>query len=330
MIKTNIDITPIKFDFSKNVELFDYIKGWSILFVILTHCWPRSFRSHILFCTWGQMAVPLFLLISTALFFRKSDVPSLSITINKLFKRVIKPYLYLELAVLIFSLLLGIHSLFSALSFLVYKGGFGPGSYYVPMFVIYSLILPFSFYLFNSTRKIVCFCILIIVISVISILFLPASLYRILPFRYLSLIPLGYIWAKKGICFSILTFLLSIVSFFFLLVFHYSTISFFPIFWTEQPWDYANWICYFWPAFFLPFIFRELMRRNFLNTNFLFECAGKRSLEIFLLQMTLFFWIRRLPFIVENIIVYTIVSLILSFLPIYIYDNFMSKQNHLK
>ena len=49
MIKTNIDITPIKFDFSKNVELFDYIKGWSILFVILTHCWPRSFRSHILF-----------------------------------------------------------------------------------------------------------------------------------------------------------------------------------------------------------------------------------------------------------------------------------------
>lgn len=325
MMKMNIDTTPIKFDFSKNVELFDYIKGWSILFVILTHCWPRSFRSHILFCTWGQMAVPLFLLISTALFFKKNEVPSLSITLSKLYKRVIKPYIYLELVVLIFSLLLGIHSFSSAISFLVYKGGFGPGSYYVPMFVIYSLMILFSFIFFNSTRNIVCFCVIIVVLSFLAILLLPVSLYRILPFRYLFLIPLGYMWAKKGICLSLFTLILSIVSFFFLLIFHYSTISFYPIFWTEQPWDYANWICYFWPAYFLPFIFRDLMRRIFLKTNLLFEWAGKRSFEIFLLQMTLFFWIRRLPLIVENLVVYTIVSLVLSFLPIYLYDIFFSK-----
>ena len=326
-MKIHSALSPIRFDFSKNVELFDYLKGWSIIFVILQHCWPRWLRSYILFCTWGQMAVPLFLLVSTALYFRKSDIPSLSMTLSKLYKRVIHPYLLLELAVFVLTLLFGIHSLHSALSDL-FLGGFGSGRYYVPMFVMYSLILSLSSIFFDSTLKTACFCLFTIVISVLAILFLPNDPYRILPCRYLFLIPLGYSWAKKGICLSIPTLLLSLVSLSFLLVFTYSDISFYPVFWTKHPWAYANWICYFWPAFILPFIFRFLMRKNLLNTNLFIEWVGKRSLEIFLLQMTLFFWIRRLPMITGNIVVYTIVSLGLSILPIYVYDKCLSKHSH--
>lgn len=323
-------ITPIKFDFSKNVELFDYIKGWSILFVILTHCWPRSIRSHILFCTWGQMAVPFFLLISTALFFRKREVPSLSITISKLYKRVIRPYIILETVVLILSILFGIYSFHSALSNLLLRGGYGPGGYYIPMFVIYSLILPLSSLFFDSTLKTICFCLITIIISILAILFLPDVPYRILPCRYLFLIPLGYSWAKNGINLSISAFFLSMVSFFFLIVFHYSNISFHPLFWTKQPWDYANWICYFWPAFFLPFIFRYMMRINVFNTNYFIEWAGKRSLEIFFLQMTFFYFNGRLHLISTNLVLYTIVFMVLSILPIYIYDKWFSKSYHNK
>lgn len=328
-MKIHFDLSPIRFDFSRNVELFDYIKGWSIIFVILQHCWPRWLRSHILFCTWGQMAVPLFLLTSTALYFRNRDVPSLSITISKLYKRVIRPYLFLELVVLVLSILFGIHSFHSALSDLIFRGGFGPGRYYVPMFVMYSFILPFSSIFFDSTLKTICFCLIAIVISVLAILFLHDDPYRILPCRYLFLIPLGYFGAKNEISLTLPTLLLSVVSLFFLLVFNYSDISFYPVFWTKQPWAYANWICYFWPAFFLPFIFRLLMRMNLFNTNLFIEWAGKRSLEIFLLQMTLFFCIRRLPTFTDNMVVYTFASLVLSLLPIYIYDKCLSKHKRL-
>lgn len=326
----SLDLSPIKFDFSNNVELFDYMKGWAIFLVILTHCLPRAIRSQILFCTWGQMAVPIFLLITTALFFRNGVPTKFTFNIKRVYKRVIKPYLYLELTVFVISILLGVESFQSASSIVIHKIGFGPGRYYVPMFIIFSLLLPLTRFFWNSRFKIACLSVIAIIISILAIIFLPDTTYRFLPdapyrylpCRYLFLIPLGYIWATKGIELTKLTFSLSIISFIFLLVFHYSHIEFYPLFWTEQPWDYANWICYFWPAFFLPFVFRHFMALNILNSNFFIKWLGKRSYEIYLSQMTVFYFIGKIQIIESHLAVYCILSVFLSIIPIYIFDNF--------
>ena len=319
-IMTKFDFSPIHFDFSKNVDLFDYIKGWSILFVILTHCWPRWFRSALLFNTWGQMAVPLFLLITSALYFRHGVPRSVRFNFRKLFERAIKPYLFLVAIVFVLSLIIRIQTFHSALSLLIHKGGFGPGSYYVPMFVIFSMILPLTNSFWHSrVKRCVLYC-LFIGLSVLSIAYVPEEIYRILPIRYLLLIPLGFIWAQYGIKLNYLTISLSLISFIFLLLFHYSSINFYPIFWTKEPWDYANWICYFWPAFFLPFVFRYLMALNLLHTNLFFQWLGKRSFEIFLTQMTVFYFIRQINFITSHLVLYCLLSLVLSILPIYLYE----------
>ena len=315
-----IDVTPIVFDFSKKVELLDYIKGWSILFVILTHCLSRPIRSHLLFCTWGQMAVPLFLLVSTTLFYRYGRPTEINFHIEKLWARIIRPYCIFLLVMVICTLCLGTENIHSVLTKIIHKGGFGPGAYYVPMFVLFSLILPLTSSFLSSYRKMFVLFILFLVISIASIIYLPSNPYRLLPVRYLFLIPLGYIWAIKGICLNKVTMSLSFISFISLIVFHYSHMSFYPFFYTTQPWDYANWICYFWPAFFMPFVFRFLHYRNIVNTNYVFQYLGKRSYEIFILQMAVFYYLRHFGFITSHLPLYVFLSITLSILPVYLYD----------
>jgi hypothetical protein len=221
---------------------------------------------------------------------------------------------------------LGIQTFHSATSLIIHKSGFGPGAYYVPMFVVYSFLLPLTCYFWNSRLKIACLSVITIMISILAITFLPDDPYRILPCRYLFLIPLGYIWATKGIELTKLTFFLSFISFIFILVFHYSHLNFYPFFCTKKPWDYANWICYFWPTFFLPFVFRHFMTLNILNSNHFIEWLGKRSFEIFLAQMTVFYFIRDISIIKSHLVIYCILSIVLSILPIYIYDKKRSYQ----
>lgn len=316
----SFDSSPIRFDFSNNVELFDYMKGWAIFLVILNHYLPETVESLILFCVWGKMAVPIFLLVTTTLFFRKGVSTNLTFNINKLYKRAIKPYLFLVIIVYILSILFCFETIHSASSLVIHKMGFGPGSYYVPMYVIYSFLLPLTRYFWNSHLGIACLSVIIIIISILAIIFLPDNPYRILPCRYLFLVPLGYIWATKGIELTRLVLLLSFVSLVFLLVFHYSNLNFYPFFWTKRPWDTANWICYFWPAFILPFVFRHLMKLNLLNSNHFIKWLGKRSFELFMAQMTVFYFLSNLQIIRSHIIVYGILAFILSILPIYIYD----------
>lgn len=266
------------------------------------------------------MAVPLFLLISTTLFFRHGRPTSIDFHLNKLWSRIIKPYCIFLLLMLICTLCLGIENAHSALGKIIHKGGFGPGAYYVPMFIQFSLILPLTTIFLSSCRRVFVLFILFLTISIASIIYLPSNPYRLLSARYLFLIPLGYLWAVKGIHLNLITLCLSLISFVSLLVFHYSHISFYPFFYTNYPWDYANWICYFWPAFFLPFVFRFLHKRNIVNTNKVFYYFGKRSYEIFILQMAVFYFLRHFGVITSHLPIYVFLSITLSTLPVYLFD----------
>lgn len=314
----------LTFDFNHKIELFDYIKGMAILFVIMTHNISEEIRSTLLFCLWGQLAVPLFLLITTALFFRNGFPLYYSYTthVKKLWKRALKPYLIFVLIIALISLLTKTETFDSALEKIFRNGGFGPGNYYIPMFACYSLILPISSFFLESQKKQTIGIVLIIVISMLSINYLPFFIYRILPIRYLMLIPLGYIWATKGVNLNCKTISLSLLSVVSLLVFHYSSIDFSPIFYTILPWDYANWICYFWPAFTLPFIFNYFYSISSCYFNRLICYLGKRSLQILFTQMAVFYYVEKgmLQFMSHNQLLFIIISTFLSIAPIVTYD----------
>lgn len=82
----------------------DYLKGVSILFVILAHCLPL--QEYILFSLWGAQAVPLFLLVQVFHSYKKGvGYISVSYDLKKLFHRIFKPFLLLvviQLLLLIF------------------------------------------------------------------------------------------------------------------------------------------------------------------------------------------------------------------------------------
>ena len=92
-------------------ESLDYIKGICIILVVLTHCMPDPWRKYTLFPFWGGTAVPLFLIIQVYHAYKKG-IDHVKFNFVKLWKRVIWPFVAIEL--LIISLLI----LFSKMDYL--------------------------------------------------------------------------------------------------------------------------------------------------------------------------------------------------------------------
>ena len=115
------------------------------------------------------------------------------------------------------------------------------------------------------------------------------ELYRLTCLRYIFLIYLGLIWAKRGICLNTMTFCLSVISIIFIAIFQYTDISLEPfLYHTGYPWEQCHWIGYFYPAFLFMFILKWAFDRvPRLLKNICIE-IGHYSWEIFLVQMFFF------------------------------------------
>ena len=118
----------------------DFIKGVSILFVVLTHCLP--YQDYILFSFWGAQAVPLFLLIQVFHNYKKQlDKNQHPYNFNKLWKRILRPFiLLLALQIVLQAFLSG--DLLDTIKNAIISGGIGPGSYYVLIYIQFFLLLP--------------------------------------------------------------------------------------------------------------------------------------------------------------------------------------------
>ena len=73
-------------------QSIDFIKGLSIIFVVLTHCMYREELSLYLFPFWGDTAVPIFLLIQVFHYYKNGCILHLP-SIRKLWKRILWPYI---------------------------------------------------------------------------------------------------------------------------------------------------------------------------------------------------------------------------------------------
>lgn len=118
----------------------DFLKGVSILFVVLTHCLP--YQDYILFSFWGAQAVPLFLLIQVFHNYKKQlDKNQHPYNFNKLWKRILRPFiLLLALQIVLQAFLSG--DLLDTIKNAIISGGIGPGSYYVSIYIQFFLLLP--------------------------------------------------------------------------------------------------------------------------------------------------------------------------------------------
>lgn len=181
---------------------YDFLKGVCIIWVIWEHTMPCL--NETLFPFWGKQAVALFLLIQVFHIARKEGQYTFfnKDTLQATFQRLILPFAIVTLIAICAKSYCGDYTS-GSWKVIIGSGGDGPGSYYPYIYIQFAIIVPLYLKLLKKKG----FRNSAIAMGVISIAFevfccvvhLPEFLYRLLCFRYLFLIPLGYYWYKKGI-----------------------------------------------------------------------------------------------------------------------------------
>lgn len=182
-----------------HIEWIDGAKGVAIIFVIFLHSLPCLYKIRSIFHI-GQ-AVPVFLFITaylTSIRFNGINMYFMRERIWKLIKNVFIPFL----VVLIIQLVcLAIDNRLLSFKAILKSGGVGPGSYYVWLYMLTWVIVPFiASMVCRVPMWVSMFIMLLIAIGAEYIfVFLQKiehmdALYRLLPIRYLIVIYLGCIY----------------------------------------------------------------------------------------------------------------------------------------
>ncbi len=144
----------------------DFIKGFCIISVVLTHSLPMVCQDNLLFMFWGGMAVPLFLLIQVFHAYKAGLDSQKKILSLKIVKRIVIPFLLVLCFVGSIRVLKGDSINEVVLGFLT--GGGGAGSYYpwiyIELAVLLVLFRPFLKRL-KSHQIFLCFLVLSILLE---------------------------------------------------------------------------------------------------------------------------------------------------------------------
>lgn len=314
----------------------DYLKGVSILFVILAHCLPL--QEYILFSLWGAQAVPLFLLVQVFHSYKKSvGCISVSYDLKKLFHRIFKPFLLLVVIQLLLLIFIQQKNPIVTIKNAILSGGIGPGSYYVWIYVQFFFLLPIVGIVNQRIRGgylLLIFTMLCIALEMLcTYIHIPAGLYRLLAIRYVYLICLGYIWTISGIEINKRTILLSFISILFILMFTYTSINLEPLFFNND-WKICHWVCYFYVAYLFVYLLHKIYQWSSRYLNSLFCLMGKCSYEIFLLQMFVFTFFPSaadMAFIGNSyviVLIRIVLTTSLSILPVLFYNCYLKKYKY--
>lgn len=330
-------MVPIEFKKNEYDPFIDFIKGFCIISVVLTHSLPSIAKDYSLFYLWGGMAVPLFLMIQVFHTYKKGFDSKKKILSFKIVKRIVFPFLITQCAIL--SLKLIRHPEESSV-FLqnILHGGQGPGSYYPWLYLEFAIVLWLLRPLFRNFS----FKAIIVFTTVVSIAlefvssyvdFSPA-VYRLLFFRYFFLIALAIDWIYNGIVLDAKRLVLSVVSIGAACLFYIKTPNLEPFFF-DNAWTVYHWICYFSSAYLLVHILKKvhilLLGKGPRASSFI-EACGKSSYEIFLFQMFIFTSIRKEWFSFTsmpsaNFICWFIFVNSVSIVPIVLFKKFYRKKD---
>lgn len=275
----------------------DVLKAIAILFVIILHSLSADTLFNVLapFHIW--QAVPIFMILvgyNTAKSYERKGPESLKDLYNgrtliRKFQRLIIPFAFVWIMqVFIHYILLGGLNVRDLLiSFFV--GGWGPGSYFVPIIIQATLILPLIYLLCKknlTTMTITLFIISLLVEVACLLVDMPEGVYRLIVVRYLFALTLG-VWLAlntKKLNYKWLI-PLSIIS-----LIYITGVNYFDwVFIMEEYWLSQHAPSYFWT---LMIIIVGLKLYQFKADNMiskLFVKIGQASYHIFLTQMV-YFW----------------------------------------
>lgn len=263
----------------------DFLKAYSIICVVIAHILPAHFYKYILFEIWGDMQVPMFVLIQVFHALKKEVRPKLNW--SSLLKRICLPFIAVQAIIVGFKALTG-----GGISWtgLLISGGFGPGSYYIWIYLQIAVLLVVLWPQFKKLSLKQAFLVFLVISVGFELLFsiinLPDWLYRLLCFRYLFLFPLGMVWIVNGVELNWRNTVLSILSIIAVLFFVFTKYNLEPFFYNTG-WKTHRWICYFYLPILLTYGLHLIW--NSVKENQLVEKAVKwtaaRSYELFLSQM---------------------------------------------
>lgn len=298
----------------------DILKALAMFAVILIHCVPREllYDSFSPYYIW--QAVPVFMLLAgfnTANSYKKRGFESLGAFYNPSFmykkvERLIFPFaaVWLGQVVLLFLFKDGISFWELPLQFLT--GGWGPGSYFVPIIVQATLILPLIYLLVKKNLNIMTFVLLVIslLLELICLwLDISEELYRILVVRYIFVLALG-VWLTfnyKKINYKWLVPLAGMS------VIYITGVNYFDLWLIMEP----VWLSQHAPAYFYTLLFTVVCLKAYKvkGDHFISKTlikTGKASYHIFLTQMV-YFWVIPNMFSDLPLFLYVLVSVLLCF-----------------
>ena len=327
----------IKFLNNEYDPFIDHLKGVSIIFVVWTHCMTRDELSSILFPFWGDTAVPLFLLIQTFHCYKKDEIVKFP-SFKKIWNRIILPYMILMFFTFAFDYIIFYKETAGSFNLSLYWDNRGPGSYYIFVYLQFAFLLPIIEPLLRHlSQKWLCF-IFIIISQIIEFLFYvtncPDSIYRIAFCRYIFLIYLGYLLARKGIPINKTTIFISVISMAFIYFFNYTTFEWGHLLCTNYTcWRSCHWICYPYIAILYLWFINKLYNKTTNPLKSGIKLLGKYSYEIYLFQMFYYAIISRyvksympeLGFITDEIF-YMIISTMICITPSFI--RYYMNRNH--
>ena len=302
--------------FNKNDydPFIDFLKAYSIVMVVVAHILPPASYKYILFQVWGDMQVPMFVLIQVFHAYKKGKRPTLKW--SSIIKRIILPFVVIQAFILGF-MALGWNG-FSRNLFVnsLLAGGSGPGSYYIwiylQMAILLVMIWPWLKKL-SLNQSIIVFLFISVGLEILfSVINCPDSLYRLLCARYLFLIPLGLTWVEKGVVLSRLTILLSFFSIAAVLFFVFTDYNLEPIFFNTR-WKFHRWACYFYLPTLLTYglylVWERIRRITWAES--LVKWIAARSYEVFLAQMAVIACIKTLvpSFVSNGIITFALLAI---------------------
>lgn len=138
----------------------DALKGICIIFVIISHYnWDATERLCLLFPFWIDMAVPLFMIMSgwvnSASMSRKkinsfSEAYSCKLIIPRLIKYTV-PYSLIFVIEVWLELMVNNNEISLVSLFLIFlNGGWGAGSYYYPVMIQFTFVIPVVYFLIRK------------------------------------------------------------------------------------------------------------------------------------------------------------------------------------
>ena len=267
-------------------EFIDFIKAYAIVMVLIAHTVP--ILDEIGFAIWGDMQVPLFILVQVFHCYKKEKA---AFNFLHVMQRVMIPFFAVELFFFFIVYLTnwgGHDCKYNIINGLI-RGGYGPGAYYPWVYLQLAFLLPLFVPLLKK-KKTVSFITFLAICEGFEMFFslvdLPDWIYRLLVVRYIFLIFLGWFWVKDGVVINRTTIIISLISLCSIVYFEYFSIDDEPLFFNTG-WKFQRWPCYFYVAYGLTAMLRLLF--DVLNQKPLVTRCYKQlalcSYEIFLVQM---------------------------------------------